>query len=1029
MRDGSDAIADWPILNALLNTACGATWVSVHHGGGVGIGYSIHAGMVVVADGTPDAAPAPRARPDGRSRDGRHAARRRRLPGGDRRGARAGSRPAVARAANPREPAVTGDGEPHPAGAARGRRRRRRSRSSSPTAGSRLRPRAGRDGRRRGSRAALVRRGRRARRPRPRLRRAARRRAIAAGRRRRDQPARRSSRRRGRRSEDAPAGSWIALDRPGRHRARLVGRRAGVARGAARSRRPRRVRWSATTVTLVVRGRSLGGHPQSGDRLRRARRFPRRGARFRRALDLGGGREGAGLGSGAAVRAEATAAALQDAAGRALVALRRHGGAPNPRPAVARRRPRRDRCPRRALPRRPGATAGPGRTRRSLVAVPRGRVGLARRPGVLASPPLWLFARRARRPSLRPRAASADRRETVRRCPARRGGLAALRLRRSSRRRSSRPPELGSRARRISGCAACACRGLDRSSWTRSLSPRRDPRRRRRGRGLAPALAVTAAAIAGGLAFVSPLSLASSRRSWWPPRSARSSSGRARSRSRAREDVFVGARLMAGAALLVDALAASTLSEHERAVQASGGAAAIHLPDPAHASADAVFAAERAVDRVRRVRPRPRSCRRRSRETRPLRPRLPDLEERRARERASDGQLLRGLRRRGPAAEQLLADPGAGVGRATRTGSGADRPIRRRRRAPHGRARRRRRAVGPRRRSRSRTGRTGTRCRRASRSTGGSSSGRRAPASRRRDVPARRARHLRPRRREARRGPDALLRAARAAAPGGPRRPRPPATSREELWGEIRPISDGYRLVAVPGPDFLGRLLTAALLHPGHRACSSASARSCSSGASRRRRRRAGAERSAAVATTFRGRLVALFVVGVMIPLLAVTFFLRSTILTRSAQDTLDHARTALDTARQVLDDYLPSASRRAGQPRGARRRAPRLARQRGRLRPLRLRARLDARRDVAARPLRGGARARPGPGAGLRRDRPVRRRPAGRVAARLRKPARGDHDGALASVPGRARRPEPGAPLAPPAAAAAGRARRRPRS
>ncbi|HEX9890471.1 MAG TPA: urocanate hydratase, partial [Actinomycetota bacterium] len=52
----SDAIADWPILNALLNTAAGAHWVSVHHGGGVGIGYSIHAGMVVVADGTEDAA-------------------------------------------------------------------------------------------------------------------------------------------------------------------------------------------------------------------------------------------------------------------------------------------------------------------------------------------------------------------------------------------------------------------------------------------------------------------------------------------------------------------------------------------------------------------------------------------------------------------------------------------------------------------------------------------------------------------------------------------------------------------------------------------------------------------------------------------------------------------------------------------------------------------------------------------------------------------------------------------------------------
>jgi urocanate hydratase len=54
MADGSDAIADWPILNALLNTASGAAWVAVHHGGGVGIGRSIHAGAQVVADGTPD---------------------------------------------------------------------------------------------------------------------------------------------------------------------------------------------------------------------------------------------------------------------------------------------------------------------------------------------------------------------------------------------------------------------------------------------------------------------------------------------------------------------------------------------------------------------------------------------------------------------------------------------------------------------------------------------------------------------------------------------------------------------------------------------------------------------------------------------------------------------------------------------------------------------------------------------------------------------------------------------------------------
>ena len=56
MRDGSDAVADWPLLNAMLNVAAGATWVSFHHGGGVGIGYSLHAGMVVVADGTDAAA-------------------------------------------------------------------------------------------------------------------------------------------------------------------------------------------------------------------------------------------------------------------------------------------------------------------------------------------------------------------------------------------------------------------------------------------------------------------------------------------------------------------------------------------------------------------------------------------------------------------------------------------------------------------------------------------------------------------------------------------------------------------------------------------------------------------------------------------------------------------------------------------------------------------------------------------------------------------------------------------------------------
>jgi urocanate hydratase len=56
MRDGSDAVSDWPLLNALLNTAGGATWVSLHHGGGVGMGYSQHSGVVIVCDGTDAAA-------------------------------------------------------------------------------------------------------------------------------------------------------------------------------------------------------------------------------------------------------------------------------------------------------------------------------------------------------------------------------------------------------------------------------------------------------------------------------------------------------------------------------------------------------------------------------------------------------------------------------------------------------------------------------------------------------------------------------------------------------------------------------------------------------------------------------------------------------------------------------------------------------------------------------------------------------------------------------------------------------------
>lgn len=133
----------------------------------------------------------------------------------------------------------------------------------------------------------------------------------------------------------------------------------------------------------------------------------------------------------------------------------------------------------------------------------------------------------------------------------------------------------------------------------------------------------------------------------------------------------------------------------------------------------------------------------------------------------------------------------------------------------------------------------------------------------------------------------------------------------EELRGEVRPMPEGFQLIAIPGPDFLRRLLTAALLLPAAAAlyvlgCLVALARFVLA-------RRKPAEIFPPGMRTFRGRLVALFVLSVMLPLLAVTFFLRSSIESRSGQDTLDHARTALETARRVLDDYLPSVAAARG--------------------------------------------------------------------------------------------------------------------
>ena len=94
MQDGSDAVSDWPLLNALLNTASGATWVSIHHGGGVGMGYSQHAGVVIVCDGTEAAGSPPAARAVERSGHRCHASCRCRLS--NRHRLRARTRPGLA---------------------------------------------------------------------------------------------------------------------------------------------------------------------------------------------------------------------------------------------------------------------------------------------------------------------------------------------------------------------------------------------------------------------------------------------------------------------------------------------------------------------------------------------------------------------------------------------------------------------------------------------------------------------------------------------------------------------------------------------------------------------------------------------------------------------------------------------------------------------------------------------------------------------------------------------------------------------
>jgi signal transduction histidine kinase len=133
----------------------------------------------------------------------------------------------------------------------------------------------------------------------------------------------------------------------------------------------------------------------------------------------------------------------------------------------------------------------------------------------------------------------------------------------------------------------------------------------------------------------------------------------------------------------------------------------------------------------------------------------------------------------------------------------------------------------------------------------------------------------------------------------------------EELNGEVRPIKDGFELVAIPGPGFLERLLASTqMLAPAAALYFVGALVAIWRHLTRRRPLR---EILPPAVRSFRGRLLVLFVLSVMVPLTAVTVFLRGSIATRSRRDTLDHGRTALETGRRVLDDYLPTAEAALG--------------------------------------------------------------------------------------------------------------------
>lgn len=693
---------------------------------------------------------------------------------------------------------------------------------------------------------------------------------------------------------DAPSGSWLALaDASGTAHAWWGDAPASFT--GLLDQDGMGIRWTATTMTLIVR-RSIPGQPQSGV-VFSARALPVEAPEFARALGL---RALALHWAPAAADARDPSPVLRDSEGRALMALRHSDTAAPSRPSGARIAALLIAA---AILVLIGRADDPERVGAALLL---GFLALEAwlSPGarVLGSPRVWLFGGGL---AILPRALTIARARTAGRIPrplfaAAGVALFGLALLAGS---LAQPPALGSR---LGGSPAGLLRLAGLTALLLDALAVGSAGFRGRGRRGAPlAVALTCAALAAGLAFVSPsaafvagVAIVSLAVFVLWARAVAEVRGRIGARS-------IAPRLLAGTALLV-VLIASTLSEHARAANAMRRAASIRIPDPAHASADAAFAAEKAVENVRSL---------------DLATRLPaPLAETDLSDLAyriwKDGERSTGpptvgayvvFDAAGQARSKFSLIPEPEFGRPA--GSG---PVRIDR---YDLAVVRRRVD---------VSANGVRWGRVEITIADWPEwdplppriefyrrvvlGEPRDGESDRDVPPRA--FLATYARDGERRDDGPL-----LAPSLLERLRREERTMpvhlvfrgQDLWGEVRPIPDGYRLAAVPGPDFFGRLLTAALLLPGISLLALASGLLYLWHVAAKRR----ASDPALVSgpRTFRGRLVVLFVLVVMVPLIAVTFFLRTAIVERSVRDTLDHARTGLETGRKVLDDYIPSAT------------------------------------------------------------------------------------------------------------------------